>query len=294
MTSEPFRIGAVAIGPAGRDPAPLRAEAEAGIRRAAGAGARLVVLPELFAWPYAAAEDPAAWPVAEPGDGPTSRWAARLAIQHEVGILWGAAIERTGGLPVNAARLARPDGRVETVAAKIHLPPASREDLYGEADHFSAGPPRVTAFTFGPVRVAPLVCYDRRFPECWGAAAAAGADVVAVLVAGPAPGDPPGFFRGELATHARSNAVYAIAAARFGTETVTGRPVAHDGETVAVRPDGHVVLAAAPPGEPLVLLDVDAGRLAAARDGNPTARRLRVGGAPTQDPAFQGETPWQN
>ena len=67
----PFRLGAVGTGPADGNPASARQQAEAGIRQAAAAGVHLVLLPELFAWPYTAAEDPARFPLAgEAIDGP--------------------------------------------------------------------------------------------------------------------------------------------------------------------------------------------------------------------------------
>jgi N-carbamoylputrescine amidase len=276
--SDVVKVGAVATGPAGGDPWPLIAEAEAGIRAAAAAGARLVVLPELFAWPYAAGADPAHHPVpAEPIDGPVAAWAAGLARDLGVAILYGAALAEGPARPTNAALLTRADGSVTVAARKIHLPPAGPGDAFGEADHFEPGPPAIATFALGPVTVAALVCYDRRFPECWRAAAACGADLVAVLVAGPAAEDPPGFFLGELATHARGNAVYALAASRYGVETVLGYPVRHDGVTAGLDPNGAVVAAVADGAVGRADLVIDPARLAAARAANPTAGRLRLG-----------------
>ncbi|KPL51206.1 nitrilase [Prosthecomicrobium hirschii] len=300
----PFRLGAVGTGPADGNPASARHQAEAGIRQAAAAGAHLVLLPELFAWPYTAAEDPARFPLAgEAIDGPTARWASDLARDLGVAILYGAPLAGAAGAPpFNAALLARADGRIEIAATKIHLPPPGDGDAFGEADHFTPGAATVRVLEIGPIRVAPLICYDRRFPECWRAAAAGGADCVAVLVAGPAPADPAPLYLGELATHARANAVYALAAARFGAETVTGRAVLHDGATAAISPNGAVLAVAdgppspqgssAPDGRPgpIVLIDIDPAALAAARAANPTAARLRL---PLKN-APQGEKPWQN
>lgn len=268
-----FRVGAASLGPADDGPACALARAERAVEALAGAGAGLVVLPELFAMPYAAAEDPGRCPYpAEPLDGPTAAWAVGLASRLGVPILFGMALSQEGpGKPFNAAVLARPEGFAEAIALKIHLPTAAPGERFGEADHFAPGPARIGTVRVGPVRLAALVCYDRRFPECWRAAAAAGADVVAVPVAGPAPGDPDGIFLSELRTHARANAVYAVSASRSGTETITGRPVRHDGDTVAVGPDGAVVSG---PGA-AVLAGIDPARLALAEERNPTARRLR-------------------
>ncbi|PZQ83166.1 MAG: carbon-nitrogen hydrolase family protein [Ancylobacter novellus] len=262
----------VPIGPAGRDPVPLWAEAEAGIRAAAGAGAALVVLPELFAQPYVAGEPPADWAhLAEAVDGPTTTRMRAAAMAHGVAVLFGLALRGDAGLPLNAALLARPDGQVETLATKIHLPPAGSE-AYGEEHHFSPGAAIVGCIAVGGFNVAALICYDRRFPECWRTAAAAGADLVAVLVGGPAQGDPAGLYAAELQASARANAVYALAAARYGTETVTGRPVRHDGATLGFDPDGAAITAGSGP----LLVAVERDRLTRARDNNATARRLRL------------------
>lgn len=283
-----FPVAAVAVGPAGRDPAPQWREAEAGIAAAASAGARLAILPELFAQPYVAGENPSGWTeLAETADGPTAARMRFVAATHAIAVLFGLSLRRDDGLPFNAALLAHPDGRVETVAVKIHLPPAGSGDAFGEADHFAPGPAEVAAVAVGPIRLAVLICYDRRFPECWRAAAASGADLVAVLVGGPAPSDPDGLFAAELQASARANAVYAVAAARYGTETVAGRAVRHDGATLAFGPDGDL-LARAPRGgcRPL-LVSIDPGRLAYARENNATARRLRL-------PLQSKEASWLN
>lgn len=269
----PFLAAAVPIGPAGHDAARLWGEAEAGIRAAAQAGAGLAVLPELFAQPYVAGQPPGDWAhLAESGDGPTVTRMRAAAMAHGVAVLFGLALRRAAGLPLNAALLARPDGRVETVATKIHLPPSGTGESYGEPDHFAPGVPTVTGVTVGDCTLAALICYDRRFPECWRAAAAAGADLVAVLVGGPAPDDPAGLYAAELQASARANAVYALAAARYGTETVSGRAVRHDGETLAFDPDGAPISAGSGP----LLVAVERDRLAHARDNNATARRLRL------------------
>lgn len=273
----PFLAAALPIGPAGRDPAPLWREAEAGIAAAARAGAGLVVLPELFALPYVAAEAPGDWAaLAEGVDGPTVTALRAAARTSGTAVLFGMALTNDSGRPFNAALLARPDGRVEVLAHKIHLPPAGDGDAYGEADYFTPGAPVIRSVEIGSVRVAALICYDRRFPECWRAAAQAGAEVVAVLVGGPAPSDPEGLYAAELQASARANAVYALAATRYGTETVTGRAVRHDGDSLAFGPDGALLARAARADRRPLLVAIDPERLAKARETNATAARLRL------------------
>jgi N-carbamoylputrescine amidase len=275
MTASP-KVAAVSIGPAGDDRMPLWFEAEAGIRTAADAGALLAVLPELFAQPYVAGDDPAHWAhLGEAIEGATATKMAHMARANNIAVLFGMALARPEGLPLNAALLARANGSVELVAGKIHLPPANPADGFGEADHFTPGPATVGTVEVGPIRVATLICYDRRFPECWRAAAAAGADLVAVLVGGSAPSDPDGLFVAELRTHARANAVYALAAARYGTEAVLGQPIRHDGESLAIAPNGTLIAVAPDSAPRIAIASIDPTCLVEARAHNATARRLR-------------------
>ena len=150
----------------------------------------------------------------------------------------------------------------------------------------------IEAVRIGDVRISVLVCYDRRFPECWRAAAAVGADCVAVLVAGPAPDDPDGLFEAELMTHARANGVYAVSAARTGVETVTGRTVRHDGRTLACDPDGRLLAAVPPDGRGTVLVTVDPERCRRARAVNATAARLRLPVSSSSSSSTERSSPW--
>ncbi len=112
-----------------------------------------------------------------------------------------------------------------------------------------------------------LICFDRRFPECWQAAVRSGAELVVVLVGGPAPQDPDGFYLAEIQSHARANAVYALAAARAGVETVLGRNVRHDGLTLAINPFGTVLAAGEGTASDVAIIDIDPVVIAAARSG---------------------------
>jgi predicted amidohydrolase len=245
--SAPLRVAAIPVGPARADSGALWREAETGVARA---GADLAVLPELTLLPYAAGDDPAHWRhLAEPADGPTAARMGALARRTGTAVVFGMALaDDPDALPLNAAMLAQPDGSVTRLGAKTRLPPRNPGDRYGESDHFRAGPAETRTARVGALRVAALVCYDRRCPESWDRLAGA-ADLVAVLVAGPAPRDPPGFFRAELTGHARRCRLPAVAAARYGVEHRLGRPVRHDGESLVVAADGRV-LAESPPDAP--------------------------------------------
>jgi N-carbamoylputrescine amidase len=239
-----------------------------------------LVLPELAAWPFFPPRDPALWAhVAEPLDGPTTRAAAALAERHRIALVVPFVLTRHAARPANAVALVEAGAPPRLVATKVHIPPRGPDDAFGEADHFDPGEPVVRVFDFAGFGCAVLVCYDRRFPECWRAARAAGADLVISPVAGPAD-EADEFFLCELRTHARGNGVYALSAARTGTEEIAGRIVRHSGASAIVAPTGDILVhrtAGEAPG--VVVADIDHDSLASARARFPyfeTRRALRV------------------
>jgi predicted amidohydrolase len=267
------RVGALSTGAAGNALPPMLDAAEAGVEHLAALGAELVILPELFAVPYVASDDPQHWRhLAEPLDGPTAQWAGALAHRLGVDILFGMALDCDRARPVNAALLARRTGEVSVAAEKMRLPPRSGNERFGEEDHFSAGAAKIETVEIGAINVVVLICYDRRFAESWRQAVAAGADLVAVIVGGPAPNDPDGYFLTELQTHVRANGIYAFAACRTGVETILGFPVRHDGETVAIGPDGAVLSRQDAGGA--ALADIDPEQVAEIREGRMAGHRL--------------------
>ena len=270
------RVAAVQFAPTRLARGPLLDEAFNDIRQAAEAGARIVLLPELFAWPYFAGQDPALWRGdAEGLDGPVASWAAATAKDLSVSLLAPVFLKEADDRRSNAVLLARPDGEVSVVARKIHLPPAG-EGRFGEADHFSAGPAEVSVVEVGGLRLAVLVCYDRRFPECWRAARGGGADVVFIPVAGPAE-EAPDFFIAEIRTHARESGVWAVAASRAGVDHLGEDEVRHDGDTLVVAPDGDVVTVLRRQfGPGLVTADIDLARLRDCRGRFPTFDQRRA------------------
>ncbi len=82
-------------------------------------------------------------------------------------------------------------------------------------------------------------------------------------------------FVAELRTHARANAVYALAAARYGTEAVLGQPIRHDGESLAIAPNGTLIAVAPDSAPRIAIASIDPTCLVEARAHNATARRLR-------------------
>lgn len=233
--------------------APLAAAADrdgavlGAIAAAAASSASLVLLPELAPIPWVVGQAPPAVAgralaldaplvlrVREAASRHRIAVALPLPLRHE-GVVFNALLLIDDGGGLVEAREAT--GRTWPFAAKLHLPPA--RDGFGEGDHFVPGPAPVLHRWRG-FGLGSLICFDRRFPECWRAAARLGAEIVLVPVGGPG-GDAPGLFLAELRAGAKANGVAVIAACRAGTESVGGMTVMHEGESCIISPEGDVL-----------------------------------------------------
>jgi len=241
VTRTSLSVAALHLPPVPFNAGPMPEVARPWLDAAAAQGARLIVLPELFAWPFFCACPPADWGhVGEALDGPTLTWAAAQAVRLGVSLMVPLALAVAGDRPRNAVALVRPSGQVELAAQKIHLPPKGAA-AFGEPDHFSVGPPEVHCHEIKGLSVAVFVCFDRRFPETWRAAREAGADLVVCPVCGPAD-EPDDFFDVELRTHARENAMWALTSGRTGAETLpSGEVIRHNAPSALISPDGAVL-----------------------------------------------------
>ena len=134
------------------------------------AGARLLVLPEMFATGFSM-DTAAIAPHAER----IRAFMHDLAQRHNVWVMGGYAEPGAGGgRPRNTCSLYDPQGNERLRYHKIH--PFS---LAGEHEHYDGGSALFTVEVEG-VRVTPLICYDLRFPEPFRAAAP-GTDLFCVI-----------------------------------------------------------------------------------------------------------------
>ena len=145
-------------------------------RQAAVAGAEVIVLPELFRWPYPAQTmDPANFRWAEPVPGPTSDRFASLAAELGVVIVVSLFEERAPGLGFNTAVVVGPSGETIGVYRKAHIPD---DPLYYEKFLFTPGDEAAGVFDTPFGRLGVLVCWDQWYPEAARLAALQGAEVI--------------------------------------------------------------------------------------------------------------------
>lgn len=135
----------------------------------------LLVLPELFATGFSMNPQR----VGEEEQGPTEEFLAELAVQYRSTVLGGVCRKLVQGKGGNEAVAFGPDGTRLCRYRKIHsFSPA------GETEAYEAGNSVVT-FPWNGFKVAPLICYDLRFPEVFRAASTQGADFLIVISSWP-------------------------------------------------------------------------------------------------------------
>jgi predicted amidohydrolase len=241
-----LRVAALQLAPCTTDLAGNEAAAFAAVRAAAAEGAQLIVLPELSMVPYFASAPGGQYrDWAQPADGPLAARCAALAREHGVALFVPFyEIDQASGRFHNAVLGFDTQGkplRAGPVARKLHLPVGDDPPPgYDEAAHFTPGD-ALHVVQVGAWRIGVLVCYDRRFPECWRALRAAGADLVIVPVAGSG-GDDMDFFVGELRTHARENGLAVVCANKTGDEYLDGVRIDNYGESCVIAADGAVLI----------------------------------------------------
>src|SRR5215467_917225 len=122
MHAAKFRIGLIQMA-CSLDPNENLAKAEWRIREAAGRGAQIVCLQELFRSQYFCREENAAlFDLAEPIPGPTGETLAQLARELEVAIIAPVFERRAAGVYHNTALVIDADGALLGAYRKMHIP----------------------------------------------------------------------------------------------------------------------------------------------------------------------------
>ncbi len=256
-----MRVALLQLDLAWEDPPENRARAERRLEEAVDQGARLAILPEMFATGFSMRAEK----IAEPEGGPTETFLRDAASRLGIHVLAGVA-QRCEPLPLNRALLARPDGTVDRIAKLHPFTFSGEEKVFG-------GGEGVATFDVDGIRVTPLVCYDLRFPEPFRVAAP-GTDLFAVIANWPERRR--AHWRTLLHARAIENLAYVAGVNRVGE----GDGLVYTGDSALVSPWGETLLSAAGD-EALLLGDVVHEAVVSARerfpalgDRRPAAYRL--------------------
>lgn len=231
-------------------------------RRAADAGAKLVVFPEAtmcrFGVPLG--------PIAEPVDGPWADGVRRIASEANIAVVAGMFTPAGDGRVKNTLIVAGPGAANQPAGHydKIHL-----YDAFGFTESRTVAPGRdPVVITVDDVRVGLTICYDIRFPGLYTELARRGAQLIAVCASwGAGPGK---LDQWTLLARARAldSMSYVAAVGQAdpgdaGAGSGSGAPTGVGGSLVA-SPLGEVVASAGSQPQ-LVVADIDVDRVAKAR-----------------------------
>jgi N-carbamoylputrescine amidase len=267
---------------------------------AAGEGARLVCLPELFRSQYfCQRQDGALFDTAEPVPGPTTRALAEVARARGVVIVAPLFERRAPGLYHNSAAVFDADGTMLGVYRKMHLPD---DPGYHEKFYFAPGDLGFRVFSTRVGRIAVLICWDQWYPEASRLAALRGASVILYPTAiGWHPHEKEAeraaqhdAWRTVQRGHAVSNGVYVAAVNRTGRERAPGAGAGIEfwGRSFVADPFGIVVAEASAEGESTVFARVDLGRIEAVRRQWPFLRDRRTDAYGGIESRYLGDETW--
>ncbi len=223
------------------------ARAEKLIREAAGRGANIVLIQELFETPYFCKDhQPRHFDLASPLDG-------HPAVEHfrglarELGVVLPVSVfERAGNAFFNSLAVVDADGAVIGTYRKAHIPEGPG---YHEKFYFSPGDTGFKVFDskFGKLGVA--ICWDQWFPEAARAMALLGAEILLYPTAiGSEPQDPTldssGHWQRTMQGHAAANILPLVASNRIGTEQGEKYTMTFYGSSFIASPTGEKLVEA--------------------------------------------------
>jgi N-carbamoylputrescine amidase len=265
-----------------RDPNENLAKAIWKIREAAGRGAQVICLQELFRSQYfCQEEDHANFALAESIPGPSTTAIGALA--RELGVVIVASLfeRRAPGLFHNTAAILGADGEIAGLYRKMHIPD---DPLYYEKFYFTPGDLGFRSFDTKFGRIGTLVCWDQWYPEGARLAALTGASVLFYPTAiGWHPSEKPEHGAAQLdawrtiqRSHAIANGVYVAAVNRVGFEGEAPKGIEFWGSSFICDPFGRVIAEASQDKEEILIAEIDPRRQERIRSHWPFLRDRRI------------------
>jgi N-carbamoylputrescine amidase len=276
-----FRIGLIQMS-CSPDPAENLAKAEWRIREAAGKGAQIICVQELFRSQYFCREERAElFDLAEPVPGPTSESFAQLARELKVVTIGSIFERRTAGVYHNTALVIDADGSLRGLYRKMHIPD---DPLYFEKYYFTPGDLGFRSFDTRYARVAPLVCWDQWYPEAARLAALGGAQILFYPTAiGWHPSEKAEYgvaqhdaWRTIQRAHAIANGLFVAAVNRTGYEGPPDHGLEFWGGSFVADPFGQVLAEASHDREETLIVRCDPRRIEEVRRNWPFLRDRRI------------------
>jgi N-carbamoylputrescine amidase len=241
------------------------------VREAAGRGATLVLLPELFEnlyWCQVQREQffANARPVDDHPFLPRFQ-----ALARELGVVLPVSFfERAGQAHYNSLAMIDGSGELLGVYRKSHIPDGPG---YMEKYYFNPGDTGFKAFPTTAGTLGAAICWDQWYPETARAMALLGAEILLYPTAiGSEPEeagaiDTSTLWRRAMIGHAVSNSCYLAAANRVGTERIDDREQTYYGTSFIADYQGEILAEAGRTEEAVLVAPLDLDRARAFRAG---------------------------
>jgi beta-ureidopropionase len=225
------------------------------LEEAAGKGAQVACLQELFYGPYFCAEQQVKWYdlVERIPDGPTTKLMCELAKKLKMVLVIPIYEEEISGLYYNTASVIDADGSYLGKFRKIHIPQVNPG--FWEKFYFRPGNLGYPVFDTAIGKVGVYICYDRHFPEGARCLGLNGAEIVfnpSATVAGLSEY----LWKLEQPAHAVANGYWVGAINRPGWEE-PWRIGEFYGQSYFCNPRGQLVAVASRDQDEIVFADID-------------------------------------
>jgi N-carbamoylputrescine amidase len=276
-------------------------KAAASVEEAAGRGAGVVCLPELFRSQYfCQREDVALFDLAETVPGPTTETLGKVAKARGVVVVAPLFERRAAGVYHNSAAVIDASGDVVGLYRKMHIPD---DPAYYEKFYFTPGDLGFHAFDTWVGRIATLICWDQWYPEGARLAALEGPSLLFYPTAigwHPAEKDEFGPSQREAwrtiqRSHAIANGVYVAAVNRVGFEKPATASAGLEfwGSSFICDPFGIVLAEASADREEILLAEIDLARIEDVRRNWPFLRDRRIDAYGGITERFLDEESWR-
>ena len=215
----------VQFSPVWEDRAANHAHVREMLAKAAPQPGGLIILPETFSTGFSLNTAI----TTEPEKGPTEQFLAEIARQHQCAVLGGLVTQTADGRGMNQSLTVAPDGQILARYTK------NRPFSLGGEDQVHQAGTNVNVFEWQGLKIAPLICYDLRFPELAREAVRAGAEVLVYIAAWPVRR----FLHWITLLQARAieNQAYVIGVNRYGSDP----QFSYNGRSLIVDPHGVII-----------------------------------------------------
>src|ERR1700686_60491 len=260
--TEKFKVGLIQMS-CSLDPQENLAKAEERIREAAGRGAQIICLQELFRSQYFCREEN--WDLfdlAEPIPGPSTESLSKLARSLNVAIVGSLFERRAAGVYYNTAAILDADGSLLGKYRKMHIPD---DPFFYEKFYFTPGDLGFPNFDTRFGRIGALVCWDQWFPEGARLASLGGANILFYPTAiGWHPSEKQEFGAAQLdawrtiqRSHAIANGVFVASVNRVGFEGTPQRGMEFWGHSFVSDPFGRILAECSANKEEILIVECD-------------------------------------